>query len=196
MKRGSQIGLTGSAIMLMAAGVTNMCSAVAREEPVRSTEPPVGRAVPAVINGMWMREYRDFMPRFPRRMERGDGGDFSWSRDTMPRFVQAASAVLPSSVHSHRTVGPRITLTANDAPVVEVLKQLFTQAQVPYAIDPHVSGRITYHGAGIPFRQALHQAVNQAAPALSFHISDGIYVIEPRGGYPGVGDFDLVASGE
>jgi type II secretory pathway component HofQ len=80
---------------------------------------------------------------------------------------------------------PRVSLSADNAPIVQVLQQAFEQAGVPYAIDPRVGGRVTYHGTKVPLHRALHQILYRTTPGLHFRVRDGRYVVDLRDLEPG-----------
>jgi hypothetical protein len=196
MKRGSETGLAVSVALLLAAGVTNMCSAVARDETARWEMTPQGKYIPiASFHGGWTMA-DEFGVRMHRRIKMGeddDRGDFSLFHKRLPGLARAT--YVPSDFDVRRDAGPRISVSAEDAPTADVLRHLFAQAGVPSVIDSGVSGRITYRGAGIPFHEALREIVYRATPPLYFQVRDGVYVVAPRKANFGMGKGNLVAYG-
>jgi len=203
MKRGSQMGLAISALLLMAAGVTNLCSAVAHEEAAKPAgggssvnTPPSLRSSAEEREARqqllqwqkWRKQwqiqsrYEAHLPRYGRLQEDGrESGDFAVFRNRGPELVPAIYAPVPKVLDVRSNEGPRVTVVAENTPTHIVFEQLFQQAKVPYSIDPGVSGRMTLHITATPFKKAFHQVLCRAAPAVFFRQANGVYVIQ-RGG--------------
>jgi len=188
MKRGSQIGLAVSALLLMAAGVTNLCSAVAHEATAKPASGGSTGHVPTPMSPaaesqearqQRQNRYAALPPRFHRlKDDDREAGDFAVFRTRIPELVPAVYSPVSKAPGVRSNDGPRVTLIAENAPTRVVFEQLFQQAKVPYSIDPGVSGRLTLHITATPFKKAFHQVLYHAIPMVFFRQINGVYVIQ------------------
>ncbi|BDI29739.1 hypothetical protein CCAX7_17900 [Capsulimonas corticalis] len=70
-----------------------------------------------------------------------------------------------------------VSLNFTDAPVKDVLKQLFTQTGLNYVIGPEVTGTITVRLSSVSPEDALRTILKTSRPALSYELASGIYHI-------------------
>ncbi|MES2460547.1 MAG: hypothetical protein V4671_08175 [Armatimonadota bacterium] len=82
---------------------------------------------------------------------------------------------------------PPITLDLQDAPVRQVLEQLFNNAKVSFSIANEIQGFVTLKITDQPFENALRLILRSSSVPLTFVEEKGVFIVKPR-----TMDIDLV----
>jgi hypothetical protein len=75
---------------------------------------------------------------------------------------------------------PPISLDVRDAPLRQVLEQIFQTAKVDYSIDNAVAGYVTLRVTDQSFDNALRLVLRSATVPLSYSVDSGVYIVKPR----------------
>ena len=73
-----------------------------------------------------------------------------------------------------------VTLDVRDAPLRQVLMQLFDKAKIDYALDNAVSGFVTIKVTNQPIDTVLRLILRSSETPLTYTITNGVYEIKPR----------------
>lgn len=92
--------------------------------------------------------------------------------------AQAQDSVNPPNHPTKSAVN--VTLDVKDAPIRDVLTELFREVKVDYSIDPGVSGFVTLHLTDQPLDSALRLVLRASGEPLNYSHDGGIYIVKPR----------------
>ena len=73
-----------------------------------------------------------------------------------------------------------VTLDVRDAPIRQVLIQLFDKAKIDYSLDNAVQGFVTLKVTDQPFETVLRLVLRSAKTPLTYSVTDKVYEIKPR----------------
>jgi type II secretory pathway component GspD/PulD (secretin) len=94
-------------------------------------------------------------------------------------YAQTTSPGSTSSPAAKSSLPP-VTLDVKDAPLRQVLEQLFNTAKVDYSIDNSVTGYVTLRVTEQPFDNALRLVLRSSPVPLSYTVDSGVYIVKPR----------------
>jgi len=89
----------------------------------------------------------------------------------------------PTSDSAAKSGLPPVTLDVKDAPLRQVLEQLFNTAKVDYSIDNSVTGYVTLRVTEQPFDNALRLVLRSSQEPLAYTVETGVYIVKPRRTY-------------
>ena len=94
---------------------------------------------------------------------------------------QAAGTPPPNPPASPGPAAPNsVTLDVRDAPLRQVLIQLFQEAKLDYSIAPGVQGFVTLKVTDQPLESVLKLIFRSASAPLTYTVTNGVYEIKPR----------------
>ncbi len=95
-------------------------------------------------------------------------------------FAQQAGTPPSNPPAPSSNAAPTVTLDVRDAPLRQVLIQLFQEAKLDYSIAPGVQGFVTLKVTEQPFETVLKLVLRSASTPLTYTRSSGVYEIKPR----------------
>jgi type II secretory pathway component GspD/PulD (secretin) len=100
----------------------------------------------------------------------------------IPVYAQTGSnQTKPEDNHTNNSASmDAVTLDVRNAPLRDVLAQLFQQAKVDFSIDSGVTGLVTLHLSDQPLDTALRLVLRSSRDPLTYTHDGGIYIVKPR----------------
>lgn len=102
----------------------------------------------------------------------------------LPLSATSAALARQEPTASAAPALPPVSLDYNDAPIHQVLEELFNGARQSYVIDVGVSGTVTLKVSGIPFEDALRLVLLTAPRPLTYVRENGVYVVKAKDAAP------------